>query len=405
MADENIMPNIRTLIESGSFDKMASSVPEISSVAWSSIITGKNPAEHGIFGFMDLRPYTYQMHFPNFNDLKALPFWLCDFKDDTSVIINVPATYPVKQMKGVHISGFISLKFEESIYPQSLVSKLDELNYKIDVDASLAHKSLELFLEDLDKTLKSRIRAYRYLWNEYDWDNFMLVFTGTDRLGHFMWDALDDKGHKYHNEFLDHFRQIDEAVGEIRENLNSNDTLVLLSDHGFEKLDYNVNVNFLLKDKGLLRFKKGQDEKIDNISKETKAFALDPARIYINLLGRYPQGGVEDNDKEGVMRELIEVFDSLEKDGRKVIRDIYKKEDIYHGPYMDKAPDLVLVAEKGFNLKAIASAQSLYEENIFKGKHSQDNAFFLSNKKTDGLLNKSLSVYNVLEVIKKLKAA
>ena len=65
------MPNSSRLMEDEIFKKMESSIPEVSSVAWSSIITGKNPGEHGIFGFTDLMPKTYPLIFPNFNDFKS----------------------------------------------------------------------------------------------------------------------------------------------------------------------------------------------------------------------------------------------------------------------------------------------------------------------------------------------
>ena len=148
-AEAGVMPNAAKIIQDGFFTEMFSTVPEISSVAWSSIITGANPAEHGIFGFIDLHPNSYDMKFPNFNDLKAGPFW--NQGNSGSVIVNVPSTYPVRQLNGVHISGFVSIDFEKSVYPKSLQPKLKDLDYRLDVDAQKAHSSIELFLEDLDK--------------------------------------------------------------------------------------------------------------------------------------------------------------------------------------------------------------------------------------------------------------
>ena len=187
-AETGVMPNTAELISQGIFKKMYSSIPEVSSVAWSSMITGENPGRHGIFGFMDLFPDSYKMRFPNFNDLKAPPFW--DAWEGKSVIINVPATYPVRKMKGVLISGFVSIDLEKSVHPKSLIGPLKDLDYRLDVDAQKAHTAMDVFLEDLDKTLDARIQAYRYLWETQDWQTFMLVFTATDRLMHFLWANL-----------------------------------------------------------------------------------------------------------------------------------------------------------------------------------------------------------------------
>ena len=136
-AETGIMPNAAELINQGVFKKMQSSIPEVSSVAWSSIITGENPGQHGIFGFMDLFDGSYKIRFPNFSDLKAPPFW--DQQPGQSVIINVPSTYPVREMNGVHISGFVSVDFEKSVYPKSLVPRLKDIDYSLDDDSQKAH--------------------------------------------------------------------------------------------------------------------------------------------------------------------------------------------------------------------------------------------------------------------------
>lgn len=383
-AETGVMPNTAELISQGIFKKMNSSIPEVSSVAWSSIITGKNPGEHGIFGFMDLFENTYKMRFPNYSDLKAPPFW--DLWEGRSVIINVPSTYPVRQMNGVHISGFVSINFEKSVHPKSLVPQLQELDYRLDVDSQKAHSSMELFLSDLDKTLDARIEAYRYLWNNQSWRAFMLVFTGTDRLMHFLWDAYEDKDHRYHDLFLEHFRRIDQAIGEIAARIGDDDLLVMLSDHGFERLDYDVYVNYLLIQEGLLQFKQDVDITLNNICYGTKAFALDPARIYLNLRGKYPCGTVDRSNSEDFLCQLENLFRSLEIDSKKVVRDIYRKERLYSGPYLENAPDMVLVGAEGFNLKANVKAQQFTDKAIFSGKHTQDTAFLL----VKGLIDKTI---------------
>jgi predicted AlkP superfamily phosphohydrolase/phosphomutase len=402
-AETGIMPNTRQLISQSVFKKMHSSIPEVSSVAWSSMITGKNPGQHGIFGFMDLFPNSYKMRFPNFNDLKAPPFW--DQWQGKFVIINVPSTYPVRETNGVIISGFVSIDFDKSVYPKSLIPKLKDLDYRLDVDSQKAHSSMELFLADLDKTLEARIKAYRYLWQTQDWQTFMLVFTGTDRLMHFLWDAYEDKDHKHHNSFLEHFRKIDQAVGEIIGRITDDDLLIMHSDHGFEKLQNDVYISYLLIQNGFLQFKQDQDIALNNICYGTKAFVLDPARIYLNLKDKFPCGTVEPAEADEVLRQLENLFRSLEIDGKKVIRDIYRKEQLYSGPFLENAPDMVLVGNEGFNLKANVKAERLAEKGIFTGKHTQDTAFLIIK----GLSDKSIvpdipAVSDVKNIIEKGKS-
>ena len=373
--ETGVMPHTAELISQGIFRVMRSSVPEVSSVAWSSMITGKDPGQHGIFGFIDLCPDSYKMRFPNYNDLKALPFW--DLWEGKSVIINVPSTYPVRQMNGVLISGFVSIDFEKSVYPKFLVPHLKRLDYRLDVDSQKAHGSIGLFLEDLDKTLNARIEAYRHLWNSCNWQTFMLVFTSTDRLMHFLWNAYEDADHKYHNLFLEHFRKIDRVIGEIVDKSNDEDLLIIHSDHGFERLEHDVYINYLLRQEGFLQFKDTQDIALDNIDYGTKAFALDPARIYLNLKGRYPRGTVDQADMTEILERLEKLFSSLRINGRRVIRDIYRKEVLYTGTYIENAPDMVLVGAEGFNLRANIKAENLSDKGIFDGKHTQDTAFLM----------------------------
>jgi len=379
LTETGIMANTAQIIRDGFFTAMRSSVPEVSSVAWSSIITGENPGSHGIFGFTDLFPNSYEMRFPNFGELKSPPFW--KVSKGKSIIINVPSTYPVRAMNGVHISGFVSIRFDKSVFPRSLIPELKNLDYRLDVDSEKAHRDLSLFLQDLDESLTGRIKASEYLWEHMDWQTFMLVFTGTDRLMHFLFPAYEDEGHEYHNDFLNHFQRIDQAIGTICSKLTSGDVLIMLSDHGFERLESDVYVNYLLAQEGFLSFEPKTEPKLTNIDSTTKAFALDPARIYINQRGKYPAGSVGFNDKEACVRELEELFSSLQIAGRRVLKHIWRKQDIYSGPYLENAPDMVLMAEQGFNLKGAMTANKLADKGPFTGKHTYHDAFLLLNNK------------------------
>ena len=400
-AETAVMPNTAELISDGVFKKINSSIPEISSVAWSSIITGENPGQHGIFGFTDLFANSYKMRFPKFRDLKSPPFW--NLSKGKSVIINVPSTYPVENMNGVHISGFVSIDIEKSVYPTYLIAQLKNFDYRLDVNCERAHQDLSLFLQDLDETLIARIKASEYLWDYIDWQSFMLTFTGTDRLMHFLFDAYENKAHKHHNDFLKHFRRIDTAIGDILSKATKNDAIIMLSDHGFERLEKDVYVNHLLASEGFLTFKPNTEPKLVNIDSATKAFALDPARIYINKKGKYPAGTVDLKDKGACLKDLEKLFSALTIDGKKVIKYVYRKEDVYSGPYLESAPDMILIADKGFNLKGAMAAGKLTDKGPFTGKHNYHQAFFITNYKAmDTSLNDNPSVIDAGKLIKTL---
>jgi len=400
---KGLIPETARLVEKGRLMRMESSIPEVSSVAWSSIITGRNPGEHGIFGYTEVPPGTYRTSFPNFTHLKAAPFWL-ERSDERFVILNVPSTFPAKPLKGVHVSGFVALDLERSVFPGTLIPKLRELDYRIDVDAAKARQSMGLFLQDLEQTLTARIALFRHLWMDA-WDVFMLVFTETDRLSHFLWDAYEDEAHPFHSAFLDVFRRIDEIVGEVAARLRDEDLLVLLSDHGFERAASDLNINACLEDNGFLKLRPESRRNLANIDEGTKAFALDPSRIYIHSKAKYPRGSVADQDRDRIREDLAELFGALEFEGGRAIQGIHYKEEIYRGPFVDRAPDIVLIPGYGVNLKAGLQADRVFDKSAFAGKHTQPDAFLLINKALDDKeLPDRLSVADAWPLIEKWRA-
>lgn len=402
LSDRGIMSNFKELRKEGVFTKMSSSIPEISSVSWSSIITGKNPGEHGIFGFTDIIEGTYTLSFSNFKKNKSQAFWQKDMSKK-HVIVNVPSTYPAQEINGLLISGFVSPDLERAVYPPSYLEKLKNMNYKIDIDSEKGHKSKRLLFKELFKTLELRRKICELLWQEINWDIFMIVLTGTDRLGHFLWDAYKNKKHEFHNDFIDFFKHVDEVIGSIYGRMKEDDSLILLSDHGMEKIETNVNINTYLSDENYLVLGDNSKKRYNNIKNETKAFALEPSRIYLNKAGKYPRGSVKEGDEEKLIEDLIDSFSHLKKDGSRVFREIFRKEDIYHGNQVETAPDLVLLPNSGFNLRASLFKKDLFDKDLFAGKHTQEDAFlYVKNGENLNIVPEEPSVEDVTSILERL---
>jgi predicted AlkP superfamily phosphohydrolase/phosphomutase len=368
------MPNMGNILSYGTLRRMESSIPDVSCVAWSTVITGKNPGEHGIYGFMNLSPETYRFSFPTFKDLKSAPLWE-RLPIGRAAVLNVPGTYPARSIDGVMISGFVAVDLERSVYPNSLLPKLRDLGYRIDVDAAKGHTDMDAFLRDCDDTLEAQIRAFRYLWEREEWGLLFLVFTSTDRLSHFLFEACDKTDHPHHEAFRRHFGRIDEIIGEIYGRLGEDDFFMMLSDHGFGTIEREVNVNYYLKEQGFLNIVNPTADSFEGVGEGSRAFALDPARIYVNAAGRYPRGCVSDRDRARLVDDLEAVFKELKIDGRPVVRRICRREDTFSGPHTDHAPDLVVLPHRGFDLKARLTANQLATRGVFTGAHTQDNAF------------------------------
>lgn len=395
LADGGVMPNFASLMEEGEFGLMESSIPAISSTSWGTIITGCNPGEHGVYGFTDVIRGTYTLSFSNFLSFKRPAFWQNGGR--SHVILNVPSTYPAQELDGCHVSGFVSPNMEKAVYPSSLLDKLKEMDYRIDIDADKGHKSERLLFKELFDTLEARIRAYRYLWDEYDWRTFMLIFTGTDRLEHFLWDAYEEEDHEYHEKFLEFFERIDGELGEIDSRLDEEDSLIMLSDHGMERVKFNVNINAFLEDRGYLELSDDEEkQKYNRIEEDTKAFALEHGRIYLNRKSRYPRGSVNDEEIDEIVNQLKKDLKDLEKDGEKVVSEIWERGEIYHGEQIEKAPDLVLVPNTGYNLRGKLSDE-VFEESPFTGMHSRN--AFLYYRGDNAKLPKNPNVEDVVPLL------
>ena len=382
------IPNMASIFDNGYFGQMSVCIPEISSVSWSSFMTGTQSAEHGIFGFMDLQPGTYKMYFPNFTHLRAPTLWEnLGARGKKTVVINMPATYPAREINGVLISGFVAIDINKAVYPPSVIPELNGLGYRIDVDTMKARQDHDFLFRDLDATLEGRERAVDFLWNEIEWDLFIVVVTGTDRLMHFLWDAFEEETHPYHQAFLDYFDKVDGFVGRIYDRFldldgskEDKNQFYMLSDHGFTKIKTEVYLNRWLQETGYLKFGKDQPETIMDIGPGSTAFAMDPSRIYVNVKGKYPMGTVDPSDYERVRQELKQGLEGLIfEDGSKIAKRIYLKEELYQGAHMDQAPDLVVLSHHGYDLKGKVNSTTVFGRTNLVGMHTQDDAFFYSS--------------------------
>lgn len=381
---DGTMPRMAELAGRGTLLQMDTSIPDISSVAWTSFMTGANPGRHGIFGFVDFQANSYKIHFPNSTHIRSETLWdVVGRASRRSVVVNVPSTYPARPLNGVLISGFVALDLNKATYPPQLVPKLKELDYPIDVDARKVQESHDALMEDILKTLDRRIETLLYLFDTEKWDLFIGVITCTDRLQHFFWDAIEDPNHRYHSSFREVYRRADNFIGQIAERLH-NEPLLIMSDHGFTGIKKQVYLNRWLMDHGYLKMN-GNARSIEDIVEGTRALALDPGRIYINVKGRFPLGVVEAGDRSKIADEIKQGLSEIAHNGARIVNRIYEREDLYSGPQSKLAPDLCVQSEYGYDLKGAVNKASLMDNEIFTGMHTQDDAMLFINSPASAL--------------------
>lgn len=390
-----IMPEFSKLCKSGKLLLMKSTLPEISSVAWSSFITSKNPGQHGIFGFMEIDKQSYEYQFPNFNSLKEQTVWERD--DIKTIAFNIPQTYPARAINGVMVSGFVAIDLKKATYPERIFNHLNRMGYRIDVNAKLASENPEAFFTDLFETFEKRKKAIEYLYDNEEWQLFIGTITETDRLHHFFFDSA--KSGTYFHIFEKFYRELDRFIGTMSGNAAKDGAVFLTcSDHGFTPIKKEVYLNRWLIENGYLKLE-GLDG-FKGIINDTKAFCLDPSRIYIHEEGKYKKGAIKSSDYSALRNDLKNKLSEITYDGQKVIKRVYFKEEIFHGKYTENGPDMYLLPEYGFDLKGSVNKNTFFGTTHFKGMHTYDDAHVFSSILLD---ERDFKIEDLMDIVLQFK--
>ena len=370
-------PNLTAIAEEGAGGPIDSIVPPESSACWPSLTTGVNPGKTGVYGFQDREVGSYDTYVPMGQDVQATRLWSrVTAADREATVMNVPVTFPPERDVQRMVSGFLSPEVSKAAAPESFAEDLESLDYRIDVNAKLGHEDdKSAFIEDAHETLDARYAAFKRYIDADDWDLFFGVFMTTDRVNHFLFEDYEEDG-EYKADFLDFYATVDEYIGDLRERLADDVTLVVASDHGFTTLDYEVHFNSWLAEEGWLSFENDEHEDLADIADGTKAYSFIPGRFYINLEGREPRGSVPESEYEDVRDQLKSMLEDLEgPDGRPVADRVVEKEEAFSGDHDDIAPDLVVIPNYGFDLKAgFKGHESVFDRGPRNGMHTFDQA-------------------------------
>jgi predicted AlkP superfamily phosphohydrolase/phosphomutase len=391
------LPNLARVFETGAAVEMSSSLPDVSAVAWTSINTGKNPAKHGIYGFVDRRAGSNAMEIMTARHVRARTIWeIASDAGRRAIAINVPLSFPPQPINGVVVSDFLATSLSRAVHPASVLPVLKGIGYRIDTDPAVAQRSLDAFVEDFRVTAEKRAEAVLYLMDAEAWDLFMVVFMETDRLHHFMWQYMEEDDPVYGAKFLESYRLIDSLAGQIIARLNPDDQLIVLSDHGFCTLKREVYVNAWLEQNGYLRLRHGVERDLNAVDASSRAFSLDPGRIYVNLQGREPGGSVAEGEVEALLGELADRLRGLRDpdSNEEIVKDVFFADDIYQGPLRSRAPDLLVMPHDGYDIKGTFQPTTLTGRGKLVGMHKYDNAtLFVRGKR---ITVEHASVHDVL---------
>jgi predicted AlkP superfamily phosphohydrolase/phosphomutase len=255
------LPNLKGLMGEGAWGDLTSTLPPVTCPAWFTFSTGLKPSHLGIYNFRGIKSGSNRVRLHTYKELQHPEFWDLLMREGFSCgIINNPLLYPRKKHLGYVVPGFITPEEGFHSYPRELMRELDEVTGGYEVDQQAINiVDDETMLDDCVRVLEKRVKAMTHLLREYPTDFFLGVFTATDRICHsFMNRAfLGEAGERdYGWEALARvYGMVDEGIGRLLEMIHEDDFLILMSDHGFAARPWNLHVNQLLKDEGLLEVK------------------------------------------------------------------------------------------------------------------------------------------------------
>lgn len=402
------LPNIKSLVDKGIRAKIKSSIPASTCVAWSSFTSGRDAGELGVYSYTYRVNNSYdEVRLVNSSCVKKECIWdILSKHNKKSIILNVPLTYPVKPIKGVMVSGFLTPDMNTPcVYPSNLKKEIRTIvkgDYMFDVSGFTEYKNMpkEELLKLIYKMTDQHLKLIKYLIKKEKWDLFMAVEMGSDRIMHKFW-SYQDETHKKHdprskfkNTIKDYFQYLDKEIGEIKAMLNKDVTFIISSDHGMKKMEGRINLNDFLIKEGYLVLK----EKPKSLTKfrmqnvdwdKTKAYAVGSylGRIYFNVKGRDSRGIVCPGEEYEMLREdiIAKLKIITADDGKGLDNRFYKPELIYPNGYTNEAPDLIVYFDNLlWGVNNDIGSDSLYSWSTIIGSddagHAPEGIFILNDK-------------------------
>jgi len=399
MMDRGLMPNLRRLIGEGTHGPLESTKPPITPAAWTTFMTGKGPGRHGIVDFLRYDPATDKLSFNNHIEIREKTIWeILSEKGLRVGSINVPMTFPPREVNGFMISGFDTPSVDlDFTYPRDLKDEILRRWPDYTHEKKWERRPLggdALFRENLEYICQSFDRGCelaRHCGQTYGWDVMMVLFKLVDNLQHKTWRYLDPRtAGKYPKRAewtAQCFARLDRAIGDLHELARENNaTVFVMSDHGHGSLEGKAQPNLLLRQWGYLalrsqsaRFKTRASQMMARLLGRKNGFASavnhavenelaidwDETRacvlhagiygfLYLNLKGRQGRGVVEPRDYERLrdeIRERLLAAKARDPSGQTIaiFPEVHRSEELYGCNREDHPwlPDLLLVPAAG----------------------------------------------------------
>ncbi len=409
------MPNLQKALARGVSGELLSTIPPVTALAWPSFMTGKNPGKHGLLGWQGRLNARFERPWLSGRQVQGPKLWrLADQAGLKTCVVNVPVTYPPEPLNGVMITGMLTPGLETAFtYPPEIKAALLDAvpDYQIDIDVRHSQPNtrslgaIRRFLHQALSVTQTRGKAIRWLLDREQPDLAVVVFELPDRLQHILWRYVErlplpvegiDGATIIRDELLACYQALDTEIGRLTDRLPPEAYLVLLSDHGFGPWNTNVHLSDWLAQQGWLAYDRrriGGWEALRWIGSHTKrwlpstlkrkthralpllrtldwnrtwAYAGLPTEygIFLNVRGREPAGIVEPAAYEPLRTEIIAALCEWRnpQSGQPIMKTVYRREELYTGPFVSQAPDVIFELERGYRVSDLTGRGALFSD-------------------------------------------
>lgn len=355
----NDLPHLRSLLQRGVHGPLRSCDPPITVPAWSVMMSSRSPGSLGIYGFRNRMNRSYdQYSIANSESIQVDRLWdLLSKAGKKVVLLGVPQTYPPSPVNGIMVTDFLTPNTKvDYTYPPEFRKEVESVvgEYLFDV-REFRNENKKKILAEIYEMTEKRFKLARHLLPRSDWDFFMMVEMGIDRIHHAFWGAMDREHRRYipgnpdEKVIFEYYQYIDREIGRLLELIDEETTVLVVSDHGAIRMEGGICINDWLVSKGALSILEKplgitpfSKVKIDWSKTEAWGEGGYYARIFINVKGREPQGIVDPADYEKVRDRLIRELSAIpDEKGNPLGTRVFRPEELYR-EVRGVAPDLIV---------------------------------------------------------------